>query len=108
MKRVQLRLVADNTGRVAVPFGGVDRAAAPPPIDYRSAMRRVQQVFATLAAIGLAPFRALAWLVNTGAAIGLGFFRGLLKMVLAVFGLTIALVVLYGLAHVVLWPMFHR
>ena len=108
MKVAHLRLVADNTDRRAErarPEGGAAKAKA--HADFEALAVRARYWFALALMILGAPFRFVAAVARFAVAAGRAFFDAIFKIAIGTIGLTLIVVVGYGLLRVVLHPLFH-
>ena len=104
MKHTRLRVVADNTVRPAA-----DGAVAPvrdARADFLAFAARVRYWFAFALMVLGAPFRLVAAIGCFGVAAGRAFFDAIFKIVIGTIGLTLIVMVGYGLLRVILHPLF--
>lgn len=108
MKLAHLRLVAGNAERPADngrPDPGAAKAKA--LADFEALAVRARYWFAlALMSLG-APFRFVADVARFAFAAGRAFFGAIFKIVIGTIGLTLIVIVCYGLLRVVLHPLFH-
>lgn len=97
--RPTLRVVANNRAH------DVARAAA--ERDYRVIAARVVRAGRFMLDCMLLPFRVVFAIWNFAVNVGFGFFRGVVRFFVALFGLGLVLAVLCGVGRVVFWPLFH-
>lgn len=111
MTQAHLRLVADNTLPRRRTTLSVTPAAAVRRVDFRKAWGVVRLVWGWLVAavlLAVVPLRVCAFVLRCLVRAGAAFLDGLRRFVLGVIGLVLVSTVVYGLAHVLFYPLFHR
>ncbi len=104
MKHARLRVVADNTVRPTA-----DASAAPirdARADFLAFAARVRYWFAFALMVLGAPFRLAAAVGRFSVAAGRAFFDAIFKIVIGTIGLTLIVLVGYGMLRVILHPLF--
>lgn len=103
MKQNHLRIVQDNT----LPTRKGDTPQEAAEFDFQLLLARAKYVFALARLILMFPFRVLGVIGPTTVAVGRGFFSGIVKLFLGVFGLALIGMLAFGLIRVIFYPMFH-